>query len=224
MKNWFRNIQSITIVVLLIIIFFLRECQGTKSTSPTEEGTIVKIETKYDTIVNTIETYVPEYRTEVKWKTKTIHDTLIVEVHDTIPIDTASILKDYFKTYAYTDIISKDSINITIYDTITQNKIVSRGLKYTLVYPTTIISKESAINKRELYIGGGLGVADGNFNNIGAELILKTKKHTMYGIGFGTTAIDLNLVPTISGKMYWKIKMPKFKKPTITDLIDPTIE
>ena len=87
MKNWFRNIQSITIVVLLIIIFFLRECQGTKSTSPTEEGTIVKIETKYDTIVNTIETYVPEYRTEVKWKTKTIHDTLIVEVHDTIPID-----------------------------------------------------------------------------------------------------------------------------------------
>ena len=31
--------------------------------------------------------------------------------------------------------------------TITQNKIVSRGLKYTLVYPTTIISKESAVNK-----------------------------------------------------------------------------
>ena len=224
MKNWFRNIQSITIVVLLIIIFFLRECQGTKSTSPTEEGTIVKIETKYDTNVNTIETYVPEYRTEVKWKTRTIHDTLIVEVHDTIPIDTASILKNYFKTYAYTDVISKDSINITIYDTITQNKIVSRGLKYTLVYPTTIISKESAINKRELYIGGGLGVADGNFNNIGTELILKTKKHTMYGVGFGLTVVDLNLVPTISGKMYWKIKMPKFKKPTITDLIDPTIE
>ena len=224
MKNWFRNIQSITIVVLLIIIFFLRECQGTKSTSPTEEGTIVKIETKYDTIVNTIETYVPEYRTEVKWKTKTIHDTLIVEVHDTIPIDTASILKDYFKTYAYTDVISKDSINITIYDTITQNKIVSRGLKYTLVYPTTIISKESAVNKRELYIGGGLGVAGGNFNNIGGELILRTKKHTMYGVGFGLTVVDLNLVPTISGKMYWKIKMPKIKKPTITDLIDPTIE
>ena len=222
MKNWFRNIQSITIVVLLIIIFFLRECQGTKSTSPTEEGTIVKIETKYDTIVNTIKTYVPEYRTEVKWKTRTIHDT--IKVHDTIPIDTLSILEDYFKTYAYTDVISKDSVNITIYDTITQNRIISRGLKYTLVYPTTIISKESAVNKRELYIGGGLGVAGGNFNNIGGELILRTKKHTMYGVGFGLTVVDLNLVPTISGKMYWKIKMPKIKKPTITDLIDPTIE
>ena len=224
MKNWFRNIQSITIVVLLIIIFFLRECQGTKSTSPTEEGTIVKIETKYDTIVNTIETYVPEYRTEVKWKTKTIHDTLIVEVHDTIPIDTASILRDYFKTYAYTDVISKDSVNITIYDTITQNRIVSRGLRYTLVYPTTTITKESAINKRELYIGAGLGIAAGQFDNIGTEFILKTKKRTMYGIGLGLTVNEFSIAPVYSGKMYWKIKMPKFKKPTITDLIDPTIE
>ena len=224
MKNWFRNIQSITIVVLLIIIFFLRECQGTKSISPTEEGTIVKIETKYDTIVNTIETYVPEYRTEVKWKTRTIHDTLIVEVHDTIPIDTASILRDYFKTYAYTDVISKDSVNITIYDTITQNRIVSRGLRYTLVYPTTTITKESAINKRELYIGAGLGIAAGQFDNIGTEFILKTKKQTMYGIGIGLTVNEFSLAPVYSGKMYWKIKMPKFKKPTIVDLVDPTIE
>jgi hypothetical protein len=222
LKNLFRNIQSITIVVLLIIIFFLRECQGTKSTSPTEESTIVKIETKYDTIVETIETYVPEYVTEVKWRTRTIHDT--IEVHDTIPIDTLSILEDYFKAYAYTDTLAKDSVTFIINDTITQNKIVSRGIKYSLVYPTTIISKESAVNKRELYIGAGLGLADGNFNNIGGELILKTKKQTMYGVGFGLTVVDISLVPTISGKMYWKIKMPKIKKPTITDLIDPTIE
>lgn len=221
MKNWFRNIQSITIVVLLIIIFFLRECQGTKSTSPTEEGTIVKIETKYDTIVNTIETYVPEYRTEVKWKTRTIHDTLIVEVHDTIPIDTASILKDYFKTYAYTDVISKDSINITIYDTITQNKIVSRGLKYTLVYPTTIISKESAINKRELYVGLGLGGDKQQLSYIGSELMLRNKKKQIYGIGLG---INSSFEPILTFKMGWKVSMPKLKKPTITDLIDPTIE
>ena len=223
MKNWFRNIQSITIVVLLIIIFFLRECQGNQVNSPLTEGeTIVKIETKYDTIVNTIETYVPEYRTEVKWRTRTIHDT--IEIHDTIPIDTLSILEDYFKAYAYTDTLAKDSVTFIINDTISQNKILARGIEYSLVYPTTIISKESAVNKRELYIGGGLGVADGNFNNIGAELILRTKKHTMYGVGFGLTVVDLNLVPTISGKMYWKIKMPKIKKPTITDLIDPTIE
>jgi|TARA_R110000796_G_scaffold79272_1_gene176321 hypothetical protein len=222
LKNLFRNIQSITIVVLLIIILFLRECQGTKITSPSEEGTVVKIETKYDTIVKTLKTYVPEYRTEVKWRIRTIHDT--IEVHDTIPIDTLSILEDYFKAYAYADTLAKDSVTFIINDTITQNKIISRGIKYSLVYPTTIISKESAVNKRELYIGAGLGLAGGNFNNIGGELILKTKKQTLYGIGFGLTVVDINLVPTISGKMYWKIKMPKIKKPTITDLIDPTIK
>ena len=71
MKKAFKNIQTIIIFVLLIIIFFLRECQGNQSNSSlTEPDTIVKIETKYDTIVNTIETYVPEYVTEVKWKTK----------------------------------------------------------------------------------------------------------------------------------------------------------
>tara|TARA_B100001094_G_scaffold318826_1_gene362865 strand:+ start:1525 stop:2193 length:669 start_codon:yes stop_codon:yes gene_type:complete len=222
LKKAFRNIQSIIIVVLLIIIFFLRECQGTKSTSPTEEGTIVKIETKYDTIVETIETYVPEYVTEVKWRTRTIHDT--IEVHDTIPIDTLSILEDYFKAYAYTDTLAKDSVTFIINDTITQNKIVSRGIKYSLVYPTTIISKESAVNKRELYIGAGLGISSGQFDNIGTELILKTKKHTMYGIGVGLTVNEFSIAPVFSGKMYWKIKMPKIKKPTITDLIDPTIE
>ncbi len=223
MKKLFKNIQTVIIVVLLIIIFFLRECQGNQVNSPLTEGeTIVKIETKYDTIVNTIETYVPQYRTEVKWRTKTIHDT--IEVHDTIPIDTLSILEDYFKAYAYTDTLKKDSVTVIINDTISQNKILARGLKYTLVYPTTTISKESAVNKRELYIGVGLGIAAGQFDNIGTEFILKTKKQTMYGIGLGLTVNEFSIAPVYSGKMYWKIKMPKFKKPTITDLIDPTIE
>ena len=79
-------------------IFLLRECDGGKEVEPEIER-IVKIETKYDTIVETVETYIPEYRTKVKWKT--VHDT--IEVHDTVPVDTLSILKDYFETYAYTD-------------------------------------------------------------------------------------------------------------------------
>ena len=46
----------------------------------------------------------------------------------------------------------------------------------------------------------------------------------MYGIGIGLTVNEFSIAPVYSGKMYWKIKMPKIKKPTITDLIDPTIE
>ena len=222
MKKIFKNIQTVIIVVLLIIIFFLRECQGNQINSPLTEGeTIVKIETKYDTIVNTIETYVPQYRTEVKWRTRTIHDT--IEVHDTIPIDTLSILEDYFKAYAYTDTLKKDSVTVVINDTISQNKILARGLKYTLVYPTTIISKESAVNKRELYIGLGLGGDKQQISYIGSELMLRNKKKQIYGIGLG---INSSFEPIVTFKMGWKVSIPKFKKPKITIPINvgPTIE
>ena len=224
MKKAFKNIQTVIIFVLLIIIFFLRECQGNQSNSSlTEPDTIVKIETKYDTIVNTIETYVPEYVTEVKWKTKTIHDTLILEVHDTIPVDTALVLEDYFKAYAYTDTIKKDSVTLTIKDTITQNKIVSRGIEYTLIYPTTTITKKSDFNKRELYVGLGLGGDKQQISYIGSELMLRNKKKQIYGIGLG---INSSFEPILTFKMGWKVSMPKFKKPKITIPIDvdPTIE
>ena len=51
--------------------------------------------------------------------------------------------------------------------------------------------------------------------------MLKNKKKQIYGIGLG---INSNFEPIFTFKMGWKVSMPKFKKPTITDLIDPTIE
>mgnify|MGYP003649584401 CR=1 FL=1 len=219
MKNLFKNFQTLIIIGLVIVIFLLRECKGESKGAPIEPTTIVKIETKYDTIINTVETYIPKYRTEVKWKT--VHDT--VEIHDTIPIDTMSVLKDYFKAYAYTDTLKKDSITVIINDTISQNRILARGIEYTLVYPTTIISKTKNINKRELYAGFGLGGNKQELSYAGGELLLRTKKEQIYGVGLG---INNNFEPILMFKMSWKLKMPKFKKPTVIDLIniDPTIE
>ena len=210
MKKAFKNIQTVIIVVLLIIIIFLRECQSNQSNSPlTEPDTIVKIETRYDTIVEIIETYIPEYRTKIKYKT--VHDT--IEVHDTIPVDTASILEDYFATYAYTDTLKKDSVTFVINDTISQNKILSRGINYSLAYPTTIISKESVTNKRELYVGLGLGGDKHQISYIGSELMLINKKKQIYGIGLG---INSSFEPILTFKMGWKVSIPKLKKPKTT--------
>ena len=219
MKSWLKDFKTLTIIGLIIVIFLLRECRGEKSPIPTEPVTIVKIETKYDTIVETVETYIPEYRTKVKWKT--VHDT--IEVHDTIPTDTASILKDYFETYAYTDTLKTDSVTFVINDTISQNKILSRGINYSLVYPTTIISTEREVNKRELYIGFGLGGDKQQLSFVGSELMLRNKKERIYGVGLG---INNSFEPILTFKMSWKIKMPKLKKPRITVPfgIDPTIE
>ena len=210
MKNIFKNFQSLIIIGLIIVIFLLRECRGEKSPIPTEPITVVKIETKYDTIVETVPTYIPKYKTRVKWKTKTVHDT--VEIHDTIPVDTASVLEEYFATYAYTDTLKKDSVTFIINDTISQNKILSRGIKYNLVYPTTIIQTEREVNKRELYVGFGLGGDRQQISYAGSELILRTKKDKLYGVGIG---VNNSFQPILTFKMNWKVKMPKLKKPKI---------
>ena len=210
MKRLFKNFQSLIIIGLIIVIFLLRECRGEKSSLPTEPVKVVKVETKYDTIVEKVETYIPEYRTKIKWKTKTVHDT--IEIHDTIPVDTASVLEEYFAAYAYTDTLKKDSVTFIINDTISQNKILSRGIKYNLVYPTTIIQTEREVNKRELYVGFGLGGVRQQISYAGSELILRTKKDKLYGVGIG---VNNSFQPILTFKMNWKVKMPKLKKPKI---------
>ena len=207
MKSWLKDFKTLTIIGLIIVIFLLRECRGESKGAPIEPVTIVKIETKYDTIVETVETYIPEYRTKVKWKTKTVHDT--VEVHDTVPVDTLSILEDYFATYAYTDTLKKDSVTFVINDTISQNRILSRGINYSLVYPTKIISTEREVNKRELYIGFGLGGDKQQLSYLGSELMLRNKKERIYGVGLG---INQNFEPILTFKMSWKIKFPQKPK------------
>ena len=221
MKSLFKNFQSLIIIGLIIVIFLLRECKGENKGTPVEPVTVVKVETKYDTIVKEVTSYVPEYRTEVKWRTKTIHDT--IEVHDTIPIDTASILEDYFKTYAYTDTLKEDSVTFVINDTISQNRILSRGINYSLVYPTKIIQTEREVNKRELYVGFGIGGDRQQLSYAGSELLLRNKKERIYGVGLG---INQNFEPILTFKMSWKVNFPQFKKPKITVPlgIDPTIE
>ena len=221
MKSLFKNFQSLIIIGLIIVIFLLRECRGESKATTTEPVKVVKVETKYDTIVKEVTSYVPEYRTEVKWKTKTIHDT--IEVHDTIPIDTASILEDYFKAYAYNDTLKEDSITLIVNDIISQNQIMSRNIKYSLVYPTTIIQTEREVNKRELYLGFGIGGDRQQLSFVGSELLLRNKKERIYGVGLG---INQNFEPILTFKMSWKVKMPKLKKPKITVPlgIDPTIE
>ena len=212
MKSLLGNIQTIIIIGLVVVIFLLRECDGGKEVEPEIER-IVKVETRYDTIIKSVPTYIPEYRTKVI--TKTIHDTI------QLTIDTAAILEDYFATYSYIDTVDADSISLVIFDTISQNKIISRGIDYSLIYPTTTITKERIINEREFYVGFGLGGNKSQISYLTSELMFRTKKKQIYGIGLG---INSNLEPILGFKMSWKIK--NLKKPSISLPINitPTIE
>jgi len=181
--------------VLVIIIILLRSCNGGgNSVGP---KIVTEIETKYDTIQTTKETYIP------KWQTKIITETIVEIDTFTQPIDTLAILQDYYTKYFYQDTIKIDTLGYAIInDTITKNSIFSRDIKTIFTLPTTTINNKIYLNKIEFY--GGLGVVGGlnQLNYIGGEILMKTRKRTIIGLGLG---INQNFEPALSGKMYWKI-------------------
>jgi len=203
MKLFFNNIQNIIIVVLIVIIIIMQQCSGPsfdfnlfgkKNKQPNAvEGTVItKIETKWDTLELEKEVYVPKYITKV------------VTEHDTIPsdVDTLSILKEYYSKYAYTDTIDLDSFgNIVIKDTISKNTILARKVNPSLYIPTTIITRDSLINKHEFYYGFGLAANKEQFNYLGGELVYRSKRKKIVGLGLG---INQNLQPVMSARFMWK--------------------
>jgi hypothetical protein len=189
MKKYFKNIQSLLIVVLIVVIYLMRQCSG--PIEPTER--IIR-----DTVIEyvTVEKEYPVYVPKVKYIIKTKIDTF------TTPIDTAAVLADYYAIKTYEDIKVLDSLNLTITDTISQNQILSRKISYNFTYPRTTIKETIYINKRELYVGLGLTGNKDQLQYLGGEMVYKNKKRQAYGLGVG---VDQNLVPVISVRMYWKL-------------------
>jgi hypothetical protein len=190
MKKYFKNIQSLLIVVLIVVIFLMRSCSG-KGT-PTEPQII------RDTIVESfiIEKTYPVYTPKVKYITQVDIDTF------STPIDTSAILSDYYAIKTYEDKQVLDSLNLTITDTISQNQIKSRKISYTFTYPQTTIRETIILNKRELYFGIGATGNQDQLQYLGGEVVFRNKKRQAYGLGVG---VDQNLVPVISARMYWKL-------------------
>jgi len=192
LKNYYKEI----LIIVLIIITLFQFQKGCFSLP--EEGridTVIKIETKWDTIIKTTQVYIP------KW------DTIVKEIFIKEPIDTPEIIKDYFSKYYYVDIIDLDSLGfIIVKDTISQNKIHSRQVTSNLNIPTTTITqtitKTSYINRRELYIGMGLGFNRERLNHISGEILYRSKKPQIYSLGLG---INPEFDPIIMGRIFWRI-------------------
>jgi len=178
------------IIIVLIIIILLQKCTGgLNKGNKTIHDTITTIDTTYATIVKEIPKYIPKWNTKIKY----IHDTTKV-------IDTAYVIGDYYSTYYYKDSLIEDSTSIYVYDSISQNKIKSRSIKYKSVHPT--ITNTVIKNKFEFYYGVGLVGSQNGINYFGPEFLLRTKNKNAYGIGLG---IDGNLQPNLSLRAYWKI-------------------
>ena len=190
MKKYLNSLQRILIFILALILLYQSQCTKKDDVEP---EVIVTIETKWDTVSVTQTEYVP------KWKTK------IVTEHDTIPqdIDTMDILRDYYARYFYTDTLNLDTLGyLVLNDTITKNSILNRSFTSKIQIPTTTITKEIYLNKREFYWGLGVHGRPDQLNYVGGEFMYRTKNKQVYGLGVG---LNQDLQPVFGGRMFWKI-------------------
>jgi hypothetical protein len=131
--------------------------------------------------------------------TDTVHDSVRYLVHDTI-----RIVSDYMRTYAYSDTINVDSNTFVINDTISQNKIQSRGFEAKITEKTilTTITK-AAKAKNSLYLGfrGDLSGSNG-LEVLSPGIMLNAKNKALIGLNVN---INKNFNIGYSGSVYFKI-------------------
>ena len=190
MKDYFKNIQTLLIVVLAALLFLQRGCS---STPPVEPKVITEVITKWDTLKVETKEYIPKYIKKT-----------VVEI-DTFqsPIDTISILKDYYAKYFYTDTIKVDSLGfIIINDTVTRNLISKRDVQSNIFIPTTTVNNIIYIYKKEFFGGVSVGANNQAVQNINGELLYVNKKRQAYGFGVG---LNPQFQPVYTVRMYWKI-------------------
>ena len=195
MNNWFldkKTLLTSIIIGVLIILLLLQRC-GNGSHNSTSNDTIRKIDTTYITITKEKIKYIPKWKKHIEY----------VDKHDTTQItDTVFIINDYNSTYLYQDSLKTDTLSLYINDSISKNKIQSRNIKYSIKFPTITITNTVIKNKNEYYIGLGLVGGKNGIGFFGPELMLRTKKKNVYGVGVG---LDGNLKTNVSLRTYWKI-------------------
>jgi hypothetical protein len=190
-----REIKSYIIIVLVFfsIVWLYESCHSSNAVIES-----VKTDTVYQTKVTT------------KWKqgkdipyviiaTDTVHDSVQYFVHDTI-----RIVSDYMRTYAYSDTINVDSNTFVINDTISQNKIQSRGFEAKITEKTilTTITK-AAKAKNTFYLGfrGDLSGLNG-LEVLSPGIMLNAKNKALIGLNVN---INKNFNIGYSGSVYFKI-------------------
>lgn len=200
-------ITYIIIAVLCVIIFLQRSCTGDPVPDSSQKPS-VKIDTVYSVKDTVIYRNVPVY--------KTIKPTLPLPA-EFIPSKQPDTLKSQFNKLVdahvvkniYKDSIAIDSFGyVYITDTVQFNKLGKRT--FTEKYKIPVVTKtvtEQAPPKRQLYIGGTIGINNVfTIDNASAGLLYKNKKDQIYSIHAG---VDMNGQFVYSAGTYWKIKLRK---------------
>jgi hypothetical protein len=171
-----RNLYRIILLGALVYILLLHMC-GKKC----EEKVTTRVirDTTYITQRDTVTRYVPKVTSVIEPVHIMHYDTLVFFLN----VDTAAILHDYFTTRYYRDSMQSQYGQVTVLDSVRENRIVSRSWATNFSIP---VVKETILPKNKTQLYAGFSALSGQ-RAIGAELnfALKTNKEQMYEVGAG---------------------------------------
>jgi len=178
------------IVSIISIIIWSKSCNN-KIDVVKDNDTIVVVDTQW--VEKEVET--PVYVPDIRYVERPVY----------LPgkIDTQYVIGDYYSKYYYEDSIKNEDVTIIIKDSVTQNKISSRQVKYSICYPVISTNTTVFAQNQRIYAGISTNFNASGISYIGTDITFKTKKDRLFSIGGG---VNNQLVPVISAKIGWRIK------------------
>jgi len=189
------NILFIAIVLLVLWLYFLVKPTD-KLPNGFDTSRFKKVQVIHDTLYS--KAYINRYRKGDSIPYKVI-DTLYTHISDTI-----RIISDYNQVKAYSDTIKKDSNIFVIDDTISQNRIISRGFKAELTQKTIVVREfyaSKATNTLYWGIRGSYRPLVG-LEVLSPSLMLSVRNKALIGL---SVDISKNYNIGYSGGIYFKI-------------------
>jgi hypothetical protein len=192
----FKDYLLIILIALVGVLIYINFYNTDKPADFSDMSKFVKVKEVHDTAYKTLYHSTYKKGNDIPFY---IIDSVQVPVHDTI-----RILNEYYRIKAYTDTIKKDSNIFVIDDTISQNRIISRGFKAKLT-EKTIYVKEYYAQKAKfgLYYGirGDFSQENG-LEVLSPGILLNAKNKALIGLNIN---INKNYNISYSGSIYLPI-------------------
>lgn len=173
---------SVVLIAIIFLFLMFKRCGDGGKTKPTSDTISVRIDTVW--MQSKSDTFYTPAVTKTEWKTKLEYKTDTLESFEYMKVDTTAILKDYLATRYYQDSIAVQYGKVYISDTITKNKIASRGIKTNFNIPVVRETITLRQPKRNIaYLGfSAMGSEQSFLEQTEVSFGVKVKNDKYYGV------------------------------------------